>query len=325
MLIVGGMLVSLDLCRNNMRVVAILLILALAHPVDACVWVKGTTKDATRTTMHVHAVTRLRMQLRSAIETDLKLEGAEMERQLRGTSGFDERNDYAVALMYLGRADEAVKLLAQLEAEKPGEYATAANLGTAYELAGQNSEAKRWIDEGVKRDANSHYGTEWLHSAILTAKMEQEKDPNYFKNHSVLNLDYRRLKTAATVIPINGTEMEVKKITQALEYQLSERLKFVKGKDPVVASLLFDFAAITAGTDTLETASSLLQMAVEYGYSEERVNPLLVRYAALIRVAVLRIRFFWAGAALLAVAFLLLSYKRKWLVLTRQPAASALP
>jgi hypothetical protein len=34
----------------------------------------------------------------------------------------------------------------------------------------------------------------------------------------------------------------VEEITRAIDYQLVERLKFVKGKDPSVASLLFDYA-----------------------------------------------------------------------------------
>jgi len=49
------------------------------------------------------------------------------------------------------------------------------DLGTAYELAGKNEPALRWIREGLRRNPNSHKGTEWLHVKILEAKIEQEK------------------------------------------------------------------------------------------------------------------------------------------------------
>jgi asparagine N-glycosylation enzyme membrane subunit Stt3 len=45
-----------------------------------------------------------------------------------------------------------------------------------------------------------------------------------------------------------------------------------------VASLLFDYAAIEASERTLESAKSLMQMAVEYGYPADRVRPLLKLY-----------------------------------------------
>jgi tetratricopeptide (TPR) repeat protein len=227
-----------------MKFGSLLLAFLLACPITACVWVKGTTKNATRTTVGGHPLFHLKARLQRSIELDLRDEGGKMEEALRGKTGFDDRNDYSVALMFLGRASEAVVLLEQLELEKPGDYATAANLGTAYELAGRNQDAKRWIDEAIRRNPDSHDGTEWLHAEILNAKIQQDRDPLYFKNHSVLNIDYRALATGAETVQINGRQLTVKKLVEALEYQLTERLKFVKGGDPVVASLLFDLAAL---------------------------------------------------------------------------------
>ncbi len=70
---------------------------------------------------------------------------------------FTNRNDYAVALVYLGRYDEAISLLQRLEKETPGHYATAANLGTAYELSGNNELALKWIKEGIRRNPRSAF------------------------------------------------------------------------------------------------------------------------------------------------------------------------
>ena len=105
-----------------------------------------------------------------------------MEQSLRESLNFDDRNDYAVDLMYLGRAAEAVALLQKLDSER-GDYAVAANLGTAHELAGQNREAKKWIEEAIRRNPDSHHGTEWLHAEILESKIQQENNPAYFKDH----------------------------------------------------------------------------------------------------------------------------------------------
>jgi hypothetical protein len=52
----------------------------------------------------------------------------------------------------------------------------AANLGTALELLGNKEEALHWIREGIRRNPQSHEGTEWLHAKILEAKIAAQKD-----------------------------------------------------------------------------------------------------------------------------------------------------
>jgi len=236
-----------------------------------------------------------------------------MEASLRGASGFNDRSDYSVALMYLGRNDEAVELLQQLEKEKPGQYFIAANLGTAYELSWQNEEALRWINEGIRRNPNSHESTEWLHARILEAKIAQQKNPDHFKKHSVLELDPDAI---GKVITIGQVKLSAEELVDTIEYQLAERLEFVKPPDPAVASLLFDYAAIEARTVTLESAEKILQMAVEYGYPTEKVVPLLKLYDQ--RIAWRKAKPYLIGVVILsAVALLLRSlYKRGIFVLS---------
>jgi tetratricopeptide (TPR) repeat protein len=118
--------------------------------------------------------------LQASLKANLQPTGKEMESDLRASTNFTDRSDYAVALMYLGRSQEAVGLLNQLEKERPGEYFVAGNLGTAYELSGNNEEALRWIREAIRRNPASHEGTEWLHEKILEAKIAQQKEPALF-------------------------------------------------------------------------------------------------------------------------------------------------
>ena len=198
-----------------------------------------------------------------------------MEASLRNSTNFNDRSDYSIALMYLGRSKEAVDLLQSLEKEQPGHYFVAANLGTAYELTGNNENAAHWIAEGIRRNPDSHEGTEWLHLKILEAKIAQQKDPDYFKKHSVLELTPQEMTDET---PIGKEKISAEKLAEAIEHQLGERMQFVKPPDPAVASLLFDYAAIEAGTRTLESAKQMLRMAVNYGYPEDKVQPLIKLY-----------------------------------------------
>lgn len=140
---------------------------------------------------------------------------------------FEEKTDYAVALIFLGSHGKAIDVLVALERERPGVYTTAANLGTAYELAGDLKNALLWIGKGVERDASSHHGTEWLHLAILRAKLNLAADAAWLAKHTVLD-------TSETHSP--------EEIVRAVEYQMGERLQFVRPLDPVVCDLFYQAA-----------------------------------------------------------------------------------
>lgn len=243
-----------------------LTLLFFALTAHSCIWITGTKFNSKSVSTSGRAGARL---LRYYLQKDKKPDGVQMEASLRGATNFNDRSDYSVALMYLGRSPAAVELLQQLEKEKPGQYFIAANLGTAYELSGNNEEALRWINEGLRRDPDSHEGTEWLHAKILEAKIAQQKDPNFFKNHSVLELQPQTLGDA---VSIGQQTISRKQLAEAIQHQLAERVQFVKPPDPAVASLLFDYAAIEAVSTTLESAKSILEMAMEYGYPPTRFS-----------------------------------------------------
>jgi len=250
----------------------ILLLLCSAGTLMACFWITGTTYAGhPKRASGVGAAT----YLRSFLRMDHRDEGMRMQSALANSSNFNERSDYAVSLAYSGKTKEAVELLETLETEQPGTYIIAANLGTALELVGNNEKALHWIREGIRRNPQSHEGTEWLHAKILEAKIAAQKDADYFKKHSVLELDPRQVSAGMI---IDGRTLWPKEVGAAIEYQLQERLQFVKPPDPAVASLLFDYAAIEAATNILESAKGLLKMAVEYGYPADRVDALIKIY-----------------------------------------------
>ncbi len=171
---------------------------------------------------------------------------------------FRVKNDLATALAHTGEAAEAVKLLEEIEAEKPGLYATASNLGTAYELAGDNEKALQWIREGIARNPASHERSEWLHVKILEAKVALAQDPTWLESHSVLAWEGRPTpdKPIGPAVVENslagnrGEKLTVEQVKAALVYQLHERLQFVNPPDVVVGALLVDLGDLIASENS---------------------------------------------------------------------------
>lgn len=165
-------------------------------------------------------------------------------------ASFEDTTDYAVALIHLGRSPEAIKVLVMLETKQPGVYTTAANLGTAYELTGNLEAALKWISAGVERNAGSHHGTEWLHVAILRAKINLKRDETWLAKHSVLDAADQR---------------EAGEVLAAIEYQLGERLHFVQPADAVVCDLFYQAALRVSGEQAQERKARYLRESLRFG------------------------------------------------------------
>lgn len=231
----------------------------------ACLNVYGTTVHGHTAVSNFHPE-QLRM---IAIDLDSwKAQEAELAKDLE-TADFKHRSDYAVALLHLGRVPEAIEILEQVERDQPGEYIVAANLGTAYELNGENEKALEWIKKGIELNADSHYGTEWVHVKILEAKLKMAEDPDWLKTHTVLGIDFgsdsHLAEPKIDLIGPDGKQLTLERVAGDVKYQLSERLKFVPPQEPIVGDLLFDLANLIALTDVVEHAIPIYEFAEEYG------------------------------------------------------------
>ena len=182
----------------------------------------------------------------------------------RATGRLEDYSDYAVMLVYTGNYQQAKKTLREIEQTLPGLYNTAANLGTVYELLGQNDSAFYWIKKAIEIDSASHHGSEWIHLKILEAKLKAKGDERYYSNHNILSLDF-----GLDEIPENKNNLDLKKLQDDLYYQLSERMSFIKPKDAIVAQLLFDLGTVTAMVRDVKSAIQIYESAKEYGYSSE--------------------------------------------------------
>lgn len=178
-------------------------------------------------------------------------------------------NAIAVALIHLGKTERALNILEKLEKKAPGSYYVAANLGTAYELVGDNERAYQWIAESIKRNPQSHFGTEWLHLEILKAKQAIKEDPKWIETNSVLGINWASVGNDLSKIKANGhnnTVYNADAIIRALEYQLHERTEFVKPTDPTVASLLYDLSHLVRHSRSAEHGDLVLAAAHTYGH-----------------------------------------------------------
>jgi tetratricopeptide (TPR) repeat protein len=191
-------------------------------------------------------------------------------RSARKHPGFDTHNELAVALTRLGRPEKAIELLTVLESRYPGRYETATNLGTAYELAGKDAEALQWIREGIRRNPDSHAGSEWIHVRILEAKVA-----GTVGRGSMLGLDSvnEQLPKQPAGLPggNDGQPLSPDEVSLHLFAQLAERTQFVPPTDPVVASLFFDWANLELATGSLEVADLAFEFAQRYGHPQKQL------------------------------------------------------
>jgi len=226
----------------------------------------------------------------------------ELEKQYARSSDHETANDYAVALLYVGESKKAIALLQGIEKTHAGAYQTAANLGTAYELDGQDALALAWIKEGVRRNPKDHAGTEWLHVKILEAKLAIKQNPGWLADNHVLGIGFGKgaLPEMPSRLPVDflGKQISLDEARLALSHQLDERLKFVDPPDPVVGDLLLSWGDIAylSGSDDF---TPLYQSALRFGVG----NGDLVKQRSSATYARWMVRFwFWPAFILLSVA-----------------------
>ena len=100
-----------------------------------------------------------------------------LEKKLQSKPRLELLSDYALNLVRAGKIKEALVIFEKLVVKYPNEYALQANLGTTYELMGDNKAALKHIKKGLELNPNSHEGSEWIHVKILEAKIALESNP----------------------------------------------------------------------------------------------------------------------------------------------------
>src|SRR6218665_1003078 len=156
----------------------------------------------------------------------IKINLKELSEKLKTKPSMEVLSDYALYLVRGGKTKEALHIFEVLAQKFPNEYTVIANLGTTYELLGDNEKALEYIKKGLKLNPKSHNGSEWIHVKVLEAKIASSKKPDLLEGKSLLQLTDKQ-------------KLDNKVRLQILE-QLKERFRFCSPPDEIMASLLID-------------------------------------------------------------------------------------
>ena len=182
----------------------------------------------------------------------------ELDSLYKKTNDLDYLSDIGYVLIIEGKYVEALNLYLEIEKKSPNRYSTASNIGTIYELLGDNKKAYFWIEKGIQINPSSHAGSEWLHLKILEAKINAEKnlDSNFFFSTSFGTFNNPQTELS---------DAKIEKLISDTYYQLNERITFIKDNDIIIANLLFDLGNLCLIESKYHEALEILKMAKEYG------------------------------------------------------------
>jgi tetratricopeptide (TPR) repeat protein len=249
--------------------IALLCSLSAAH---ACMWIHGTTIHGDFKTHEGRLDSKFlfRMKDRNVTEIDRLFHDYDYS----PNDPIGEANDKAVQTLLLGDAQKAILMLESTEKENPGVYYTAANLGTAYELAGNDAQALKWLQEGIRRNPKSHMNTEWLHLRILETKLKLQEQPDWLLSSTITQVNLAKIGKPDYAVSTAQGMQDMWEIRTSLYEQLSVRILLVKPKDVIVAQLLVELAHFEHILGFQESVIEILDLAVIYGKSEASVSEL---------------------------------------------------
>jgi tetratricopeptide (TPR) repeat protein len=197
---------------------------------------------------------------------DLALQKKAFEKRGLDKLDFKQLSDYAVLELKTGDRKKGVTILEKLYAEHPEEYNIVANLGTAYELTGNDQKALELLKKAMNINYLSHYGSEWIHISILEQKLGPQRYDKIVDlrfadfGQWIINKDY--------VFERNPDSLKLQ-----LAYQLHERISFIPAPDSVIGHLIMDFADLVAKTDVRDSAIAFYDYAARYNpYLQATIN-----------------------------------------------------
>jgi len=261
--------VELKRCRS-VCLAGALAVLVSGAPANACINDFATDRKGRVGDVHEPTGRELATQLTIFIAEDSEWvrEAYRYRDRALNAPSYENATNLGVSLVYQGHYVPAIRLFLSLERLFPGRPQTAANLGTALELAGHDAVALRWIRIGIERDPGEHEGTEWLHARILEARLADAAG-RWDRRSSIAGIAFDRALIPALpkVMPAgnDGAPVRPYGLDRAFRYQLRERMQFVRPKDWVVANLLSDWATLNLAGGPLENAKSLHVLALRYG------------------------------------------------------------
>lgn len=180
------------------------------------------------------------------------------------TKDVDYLSDKGVILIFQKKYKEAIQLYLEIEKTHPNRYSTASNIGTAYELIGDNINALKWIEKSISIDPKSHKNSEWIHVNILKAKI----DNSLINSDFLINLNFGN----DIDLKVSNDKIKLYDLRQALFFQVNERATFIKGNDRIMALLYYELANLDFYIGNKQFAKEHYLLAIEYGLKNDLVN-----------------------------------------------------
>lgn len=192
---------------------------------------------------------------------DLIIRLVEMEVKYKKTKDHKLLSDIAWVKIKLGKAQEMIPVLDSLYRLYPNDYNIIANLGTAYELEGNNDKSLELIKKAIAINPKSHFNSEWIHIKILEAKLKNESSLSELIGLNANSFTYQYDHWIKDQI---FAESKADSIMLSIAYQLHERIHFVKAPNKIVGQLLLDFADLVAKRYSVKEAIPFFVKAVAY-------------------------------------------------------------
>ncbi|CAM3561335.1 tetratricopeptide repeat protein [Flavobacterium chungbukense] len=188
------------------------------------------------------------------------------------TKDLDYLSDKGYLLIVLGNYNEAENLYLNIERIEPNRYSTASNLGTLYELMGENQKAYKWIKKSIEINPESHNSSEWLHLKILEAKI---KNLQNVTGQFLIGTNFGTAGKPKTKF----SKEEIDKLAKAIYFQVNERISFIEPKDKIIAILLFELGNLVQLKGEHENALQIYRSARTYGYDGDLIVARMVNSA----------------------------------------------
>jgi hypothetical protein len=229
----------------------------------------------------------------------------------------------AVEPIFAGEISTSAEMLAALHAKYPDNYYVCANLAVTSELAGNDAEALQWVEKALRIKPDAHSGTEWMHAAVLRAKLALAKDPAWLETRTISGIPPGEVPADFSLTE-GPRKIELEEIQHALLAHLVPRILFVKGPDRIVAAMLTELARVEARADSVEAGIAMLKIAAEHG--AVNTGPLLKEWEWLVTRR--KMLYWWKGLdpgwwLLLAVAGILGYFVWRYAWRRRGPKAVA--
>lgn len=231
-----------------MRFALLLLLLIYFHPLDACI----------REYNPAHIARYEPGSLRPfAFEVDvvgLEARLSELSGKMKSDTAFTLKSDYAATLIQLGKWDEAIPSLLQLQQQHPRESNLAANLCMAYDLKGMPDSALYWGELAWELNPKAHT-EELIHLEMLRAMKGYTKyDPPAGPFCGFYGSTMKKTQKSSPAWFRVYTAME------DLDKLIRQRIAFARRGDPLLSQLFLEYGLLCRAEELEANAWILFEL-----------------------------------------------------------------